>query len=349
MKRKTVFYLIILLISTSVFSQVGINDAGTDDFNTTPINSNAVLELRSNNKGLLLPRVNAETANLQVEGMLFYDTSGKCFKAWDGTQFQVLGSPCVIPNTPPTATVNDFTNNFSVGLASTGTYTYTDADNDAESGTTFQWKLANDNTGAGATDIAGATTVSYTPVATDETKFLAFCVTPNDGKDVGTQVCSNYMVVDTAPPTTTYAEDFESRDLTGSYGSNNFTGADNTSWVATASRNDAGYVIGGTKSLMLGKASSSLEITFPNGVDKISMKFRKAYTGKGARRLKVSKKVGTVVTDLFTSPSFGATSGRDDTIHSTGDITVGETGSVTLIVKPDTSKQLCVDDFSWTK
>lgn len=340
-------YLIILLISISVFSQVGINDAGTDDFNTKPINSNAILELRSNNKGLLLPRVNAETAALQVEGMLFYDTTGKCFKAWDGTKFQVLGSPCEVPNTPPTATVNNFTSNFNVGWPSTGTYTYSDAENDAESGTTFQWKLANDNTGTGATDIAGATTISYTPTATDETKFLAFCVTPNDGKDAGTQVCSNYMVVDAANPI--YTEDFESRSFSGIYGNNNFTGGDNTTWVATASKSDAGYVIGGTKSLMLRNASSSLEITFPNGVDKITLKYRKAYTGSDNRVLKVSKKVGTVVTDLFTSSNFGGTSGLDETIHSTGDIIVGETGSVTLIVKPDAPGQLCVDDFFWTK
>jgi|GEM_PF-1160470 surface protein len=75
------------------------------------------------------------------------------------------------------------------------TYDYSDADNDPESGTTFQWYRADDASGTNATQIAGATDSIYTVAAADLDKFLRVDVTPNDGTDAGTLVSSSYSEV----------------------------------------------------------------------------------------------------------------------------------------------------------
>ncbi|MEQ8577846.1 MAG: BspA family leucine-rich repeat surface protein [Balneola sp.] len=75
------------------------------------------------------------------------------------------------------------------------TYDYSDADNDPESGTTFQWYRADDASGTNAAQIAGATDSIYTVASADLDKFLRVDVTPNDGTDAGTLVSSSYSEV----------------------------------------------------------------------------------------------------------------------------------------------------------
>ena len=75
------------------------------------------------------------------------------------------------------------------------TYNYSDADNDPESGTTFQWYRADDASGTNAAQIAGATDSIYTVASADLDKFLRVDVTPNDGTDAGTLVSSSYSEV----------------------------------------------------------------------------------------------------------------------------------------------------------
>ncbi|MEQ9425559.1 MAG: BspA family leucine-rich repeat surface protein, partial [Cyclobacteriaceae bacterium] len=75
------------------------------------------------------------------------------------------------------------------------TYNFSDADNDPETGTTFQWYRADDASGTNAVQIAGATDSIYTVVSADLDKFLRVDVTPNDGTDAGTLVSSSYSEV----------------------------------------------------------------------------------------------------------------------------------------------------------
>ena len=75
------------------------------------------------------------------------------------------------------------------------TYDYSDADSDPESGTTFQWYRADDNSGTNAAQISGATDSTYSVVSGDVGKFLRVDVTPNDGTDAGTLVSSSYTEV----------------------------------------------------------------------------------------------------------------------------------------------------------
>lgn len=74
-----------------------------------------------------------------------------------------------------------------------GSYTYSDDNGDAESGTTFQWYRADDINGTGRTAIAGATAETYTTVNDDDGKFLSFEVTPSDGTLTGTAVESAFF------------------------------------------------------------------------------------------------------------------------------------------------------------
>jgi len=58
------------------------------------------------------------------------------------------------------------------------TYDYDDKEDDAQSGTTFQWYRANDATGAGKVAIEGATTETYRISDEDQGKFIWVSVTP---------------------------------------------------------------------------------------------------------------------------------------------------------------------------
>ena len=102
-----------------------------------------------------------------------------------------LGSPA--PTTDETYTIVNppMANNVAIsgtgaiGQQLTGTYTYSDPQSDAESGTTFRWLRADDANGTGKTAIGGATTTTYTVQAADAGKFLIFEVTASDGTKIG--------------------------------------------------------------------------------------------------------------------------------------------------------------------
>jgi len=78
-----------------------------------------------------------------------------------------------------------------VGQTLTGSYSYSDADSDAEGTTTFRWLSSSTENGT-YTAISGATTQSYTVTLSDATKYLKFEVTPvaSAGASPGTVVLS---------------------------------------------------------------------------------------------------------------------------------------------------------------
>lgn len=85
MKKTLLFFT--LFASMFAFSQVGIG--------TTNPNGSAILDLKSTNKALLLTRV-ANTAAIPspINGMLIYDLSSNCFKAYEnGAWSNCLGKP----------------------------------------------------------------------------------------------------------------------------------------------------------------------------------------------------------------------------------------------------------------
>jgi hypothetical protein len=90
-------------------------------------------------------------------------------------------------HTPPVAGSVGMTGTMAVSYTITGTYAYSDADGDAQYGSTYQWyRDPNPSVSGDETAISGATSVSYTTGAADEGQYLIFEVTPADRYHSGT-------------------------------------------------------------------------------------------------------------------------------------------------------------------
>ena len=81
-------------------------------------------------------------------------------------------------NASPLALDVTITGSVKVAEILRASYTYFDLEQNPESGTTFQWYVANDTTGAPITTIANATNNSYLVAAANQGKFLRVGVTP---------------------------------------------------------------------------------------------------------------------------------------------------------------------------
>jgi hypothetical protein len=90
-----------------------------------------------------------------------------------------------VANAAPVASNVAITGTAQVGVQLTGSYTYADAESDAQGTSTFRWL-------SGANPIGGATATTYTPVVADVGNALKFCVTPvaSAGTATGAEVCS---------------------------------------------------------------------------------------------------------------------------------------------------------------
>ena len=78
----------------------------------------------------------------------------------------------------------------------TGVYTYNDAENDPQSGSTFKWYRYDNASGANEQVISGATSVTYTITSADIDKYIKFEVTPAaaTGNSPGNPVKSQSML-----------------------------------------------------------------------------------------------------------------------------------------------------------
>jgi hypothetical protein len=90
--KKCFLYLLIFIFSNNIIAQ---NNVG---IGTNMPNSNAILELFSNNKGLLIPRlttlerISITPIGSTEEALLVYDISVKNFYYWDGIQWKTISS-----------------------------------------------------------------------------------------------------------------------------------------------------------------------------------------------------------------------------------------------------------------
>ena len=175
--------LSILLIYTTVHTQVGINT-------TTPSQA-SVLDISStsdaiNFGGMLLPRAtltqrNSIPVTMADDGMLVYLIEGttRCLQLYDGVAGTWRDVYCMpIGNLPPVASNVLISGILNVGELLTGSFTYTDNEGDLEGTHIYQWYRADDASGTNATAITGANSTTYTLVAADDGKYIAFEVTP---------------------------------------------------------------------------------------------------------------------------------------------------------------------------
>ena len=97
----------------------------------------------------------------------------------------------VAPNVVPVASSVAITAPLRVGVAASGSYAYSDNENDAQATSTFRWvRSATALVGDGANV---GTSASYTPTAADVGQNLFFCVTPiaASGASPGAEVCTS--------------------------------------------------------------------------------------------------------------------------------------------------------------
>lgn len=92
--------------------------------------------------------------------------------------------PSATGNHAPMASNVTIAGSPKIGQILTGVYSYSDAENDPQSGSSFQWYRSNTLDGAGKIAIAGATSLNYTCTLQDENKYLIFEVIPRSS--VGT-------------------------------------------------------------------------------------------------------------------------------------------------------------------
>ena len=89
MKPKTlqITLIMVLYASLSFAQNIGINETGA-----TP-NGSAILDVESDNKGILIPRMNNTQMNAissPSEGLLIFNTETKCFHYYDGTAWDAM-------------------------------------------------------------------------------------------------------------------------------------------------------------------------------------------------------------------------------------------------------------------
>lgn len=142
------------------------------------------------------------------------------------------------------------------------------------------------------------------------------------------------------------SQDFSSTTLPTAYADGNFTSG-GIVWTYGHSRDQENFPISGN-GLMLRRASDSyLEWTLPAGVGSLTFEYRKAFTGANSRELEVLVNN----TQVTVSPSFGAASGEDVTVHTLTHA-INESGSATIRIKltgtATTGRQTTIDNISWT-
>lgn len=95
-------------------------------------------------------------------------------------------------NTAPTATNVGISGTAQIGQTLTGEYTFFDAEDDDETGSTYQWYLAEDSSGINTREISGVTARTYVISPDCEYRYIAFSVIPSDGTDTGTAEISGW-------------------------------------------------------------------------------------------------------------------------------------------------------------
>ena len=156
------------------------------------------------------------------KGAIYINSTDKRFKFYDGLAWQLI--TC---NYAPVASSVSITivSVLKEGYDLTGSYSYSDVENEPESGTTVQWYRADDNSGTNLEAIAAAITDTYTMSADDVDKYITYGVTP--GASAGTSpgkeafspyagpVVANELPIASNVTFTGTLRNFE--ELTGSY------------------------------------------------------------------------------------------------------------------------------------
>ncbi len=192
--KQILLILIVLFLGINIQAQVIISTNPSDEADTS-----AALEIRSTVKGLLPPRMTAEQRDAiynPAPGLIIY-----CLDCGDHGVLQLrnnynwvdlLYGPLSPTNVAPVATNVLLSGLATAGQMLTGSYTYSDAENNTEGASIYKWYRADDNSGLNAILIPNASGLTYVTDLADILKYIRFAVVPvaNIGTNPGLEVKS---------------------------------------------------------------------------------------------------------------------------------------------------------------
>ncbi|SHJ97224.1 T9SS type A sorting domain-containing protein, partial [Aequorivita viscosa] len=137
-------------------------------------------------------------------------------------------------------------------------------------------------------------------------------------------------------------EDFTNSNAGGGYSTNSFIGNNEITWSYVESRDDNGTTGVTAPALMLRRVADESKVTsslIPNGIGDFSVKLYKGFTGGGDRQVElfvngISQGTSTAFDDY------------DEHIFTVSGINIE--GDFTIEIRNTTSKQVIVDDITWT-
>lgn len=137
-------------------------------------------------------------------------------------------------------------------------------------------------------------------------------------------------------------EDFSNLTVGSSYSDGSFVGNNGITWSYIQSRDDNNTAGVTAPALMLRRSSDNSKVTssaISGGIGDFSVKLYKGFTGGGDRQVEL----------LVNGVSQGLSTPFDDYSEHTFSVTgINISGNITIEIKNSTSKQVIVDDITWT-
>jgi uncharacterized protein (TIGR02145 family) len=172
MKPQLLFLAILLATALSVSAQIGINNDGSAP------NPSAILDVKSINKGLLIPRMtNAQRGAITspADGLIIFCTD--CFST-GALQVFHNGHWRSLKFSYPVAINVSQSGVEALHGTLKGSYDYLNFDNTPEGTSIYKWYRSDDTTGLNETQIEGASSSQYALTDEDCSKYIRFAVSP---------------------------------------------------------------------------------------------------------------------------------------------------------------------------
>ncbi len=204
MLQKTLI-VVLTIISTSMFSQVGINTTTPSPASVLDINSSAD---GTNYGGFMIPRVtliqrNAIPVTAADDGLMVFLQEGntRCVQIYNGIDLQWENVYCMPVNQLPVANNVSFSGSLVQGEILTANFVYSDAEGDLPGSHIFAWYRADDALGTNQTLLQTGTSSTFELTATELNYYISVEITPvaQTGASPGIPVLSSYQGPVNAP------------------------------------------------------------------------------------------------------------------------------------------------------
>jgi uncharacterized protein (TIGR02145 family) len=204
-KKQLFFTVFFIIIGFNLFSQVLISNNPNGEADTS-----AMLEVRSTIKGLLPPRMTAAQRDAIISpapGLIIYCINcgnyGKLQLRMNYEWRDILDGTLSEANAEPLAFEVTISGTTIVDQTLTGSFSYSDAENNPQGACILKWYRADDTNGLNETQISNAATSTYILQEADLMKYIRFAVIPiaTIGTNPGLEVKSSWsaQIMSAAP------------------------------------------------------------------------------------------------------------------------------------------------------